>query len=283
MHPYYEKILEQTGMREFKALIQKWEVLAQSLDKAPADAPILLPDLFLVSHTGTGRSHLLKLLAGYLGERPSLMSFYGDVPYLEFFLNYCKSGEPFDEIRRLMNEIETAAGFRNEYKGIVYVDVEEWLDHCEEKHFISFLEYLSDNSDNWLVILSVSDRHREKNDKMEAVVSAFLRLEKITLEAPKTEHLMSYMEKSLGVYGLTLSDRAKEILSASVEKLRHNRYFDGYKTVKKFTQDVVYTLYSRGKGGQRELTEEDVAEFSADSLFIKRTVIKIENLNRIGF
>jgi hypothetical protein len=53
----YNKILSQNGLTEFKALIEKWEKLSENLSDKPSGVPIILPDWFLVSRSGTGRTH----------------------------------------------------------------------------------------------------------------------------------------------------------------------------------------------------------------------------------
>lgn len=279
----YNKILSQNGLTEFKALIEKWETLSENLSDKPSGVAIILPDLFLVSHTGTGRTHILRLLSEYLEGKPNLMDFYGDVKYFEFMLNYCRPDEYFSEIQRFMTEIDNAAGFRSEYRGIVYVDVDEWREHFEEKHFVSFMEYLSDNSDDWLVVLSVSDDKQDLIQQMEAFVSAYIRIERITIEPPTVQELTEYAKKLLEGYGITLISQTEKVLSDSIGELCNNKYFDGYKTVKMLCEDIAYSLYIDGFRKNKGLTPSDLSKFAKDSEYIQRRHVKIEKINRIGF
>ena len=280
----YQRIMEQKGMKNLKKLIERWEALSLNVKEKSYDAPIILPDIFLVSRSGTGRTHLLNLLSDYLNERPNLMSFYGDVPYFEFLLNYCAPKEHFSEIQRLMSEISNAAGFRNEYRGIVFIDVDEWRSHFEEKHFINFLEYLSDNSNDWLVVLSVSDRNIEQVNAMEALISAFLRLERVEIERPAKEDLLKYALEILSSYGIEADSSATKLLLDSIGALCKNKYFDGYKTVKMLSQDVAYASFIKGgKGEKLCLSAADLQGFSKESDYVRRTVIKLESTQKIGF
>ena len=242
MNITYRKIMAQNGLTEFKDLIRKWESLAKNIENRPCGVPIILPDLFLVSRSGTGRTFLLKLLSEYLTEKQTLMDFYGDVSYFEFMLNYCSPEEHFSEIQRLMTEVDNAAGFRSEYRGIIYIDIDEWRDHFEEKHFVSFMEYLSDNSDEWLVVLSVSDDEKEQTDALEAFVSSYIRIERIEIEQPTLWDLTAYAKKMLDAYGIRLKPEAEKVISEAIGVLRGNKYFDGYKTVKMLCEDIAYSL-----------------------------------------
>lgn len=279
----YKTILSQNGLSDFKKLIGKWDALAQNVENKPAGLPIILPDLFLVSRSGAGRTHMLRLLAQYLCENETLMSFYGDVKYFEFMLGYCPPNEDFSELRRLMAEVDNAAGFRNEYRGIIYIDIDEWRTHFEERHFASFIEYLADNSDEWLVVLSVTDTGSERFDVLEAFISSHLRIEKVTIDPPTTDELMEYACDLLLGYGIKLKTAARRIIADSVESLSHNKYFDGYKTVKILCLDIVYYTYIDGCRGGLALGAAEAARFAKDSEYIQRMTVNIQKANKIGF
>ncbi len=277
-----ETIRSQKGLSEFKALIERWETLSENIEKQAVRFPIILPDLFLTTKSGRGKTHCLKLLAEYLSERPNLMDFYGDVKYFEFLLNYCPPREPFSEIQRFMSEVSAAAGFRSLYRGIVCIDIDEWRNHCEEKYFLSFMEYLADNSDDWLVVFSLPDDHKEENDRMETIVSAFLRTERIRIEAPKNDELMQYLSDCLAEYELELSEDAMMLLSDSIRSISRSKYFDSYKTVRMICRDIAYTAYTNGNCNGA-LDAESLSSFSNDSEYIKKMIYKFEKVNKIGF
>jgi len=283
MNPYYSIILEQTGLNAFKELISKWHTLADTLTEKTSNLPILLPDIFLVSQSGSGRTLLVKLLAEYLSYDEKLMDFYGDVKYFEFLLNYCSPREHFTEIERLMTEVSDAAGFRNEFKGIIFIDINEWVGHCEEKHFLDFLEYLADNSDNWLVVLSVNEAASERIAPLRSLISAFLRIESVTIEAPTVDELSNYLFDMIMAYHFTLDDRAQDLLKQTVATFCADAHFDGYKTIKRLAQDIVYSLYCQKVCPNTRLYANDVEAFSSDSLYVKRTLTKIKTTKKIGF
>ena len=283
MSTAYEKIMKQNGFAAFKRLVKKWERLSENIGEMNGDLPVILPDIFLVSRSGTGRTNFLRLLSEYLAEKENLMHFYGDVPYFEFMLGYCAPENHFSEIQRLMDEITNAAGFRNEFRGIVYIDINEWRGHTGEKNFLDFMEYLSDNSDEWLVVLSLSDDDPEQIKEIESLVSFFLRIEKLVIENPTLAELVSHAKTRLAAYGFTLDDSAASLLSDSLKLLRKNKYFDGYKTVNLMCLDIIYSIYTLGKRSCDVITLEDLALFSPESEYISRTAEKIKNARKIGF
>ena len=144
------------------------------------------------------------------------------------------------------------------------------------------MEYLSSNSDKWLIVLSVYSDKKDKIHNLNAFLSMYLRIEKITLSFPKTEDLFEFIEDMLNQYGLTLKDDAKKLLFDTIEKLRNNKYFDGFKSIIMLCQDIVYDVFSNENVDELSLDANTLSKFSADSDYIKNMVANIERVNRIG-
>lgn len=283
MNEYFNEIMSLNDADEIKSVVKRWNILSENMKIKPANKPIILPNMLWIAKSGVGRTSLLRLLSNYLYEQGNLMDFYGEVKFFEFMLGYCKPGEVFTELQRLTGEIRKAAGFRNEFRGIIHIDINEWLYHLDDHNFSSFMEYLSSNSDNWLIVLSAYSKNKDEIKKLKAVVSMYLRIEALTIELPKTESLVSFVETELEDYGLRIDSDAKEILRTSIEKLRENKYFDGYKTLKMLCQDIVYDFFSDCEVQRDLLTAKELVDFSADSEYIEKMIYKIEQTRKIGF
>lgn len=285
MNNYYEQLMNFKGADELKELVGRWEILSENISKRSFDAPIVLPDLFIYTRAGYGNTKLLSLLSDYLDSKQNLMSFYGDVKFFEFKLEYCDPDtDGFKELYRLIDSIEAAAGFRNDFKGIIHINVDEWVGHHREKYFLDFLQFLRMNTAYWMVVLSISDNiENDDTREMEGVVSMYLRIEKITLHMPSVKELVEYASEYLSKYGLALDGGARDVLMGSVEILRNNKYFNGLNTIIYLCSDIVYSLFSESTTVGNIITAEMLSDFSADSEYIRRTVIKIEKTVTLGF
>lgn len=277
----YTKISELKEAKDFMRVLEKWDRLSERIEKN-GHVPMVLPDLFWIANSGVGKTNLLRLLSEYLYECGTLMEFHGNVKYFEFMLDYCTPDRNFGEIHRMIDEVKNAAGFRNLYKGIISVDIEEWIGHCEEKHFISFLEYLSSNSEDWLIIFNVSGDAGRATDKLESILSMFFRLEKSVLSLPSTDVLVDYISEQLQIFGLNLDESARKLIFNAIEKMRQNKYFDGYKTLLILSQDIVYEVFSGEEAPNMEITADKLKRFSENSDYIRRTTWKVENKTKIG-
>ncbi len=279
---YYNEIVNLKEAKDFVRVIQKWDKLSTNLNDAQHGVPMVLPDLLWVSKSGVGKTHLLRLLSEYLYSKKNLLDFYGNVKYFEFMLDYCSPEQKFTEIDRMISESSIAAGFRNVYRGIVSIDIDEWIGHCDEKHFIRFLEYLSSNTNDWLIVFNVSSGSAAELKKLESVLSMFFRLEKSNLYLPENEDFLEFVENRLKSYNLTLEAEARALLLKTIEKLRENKYFDGYKTLVMLCQDIVYEFFSRKSVEENLITVEHLKEFAPDSKYIARATWKAESKGKIG-
>ncbi len=282
METCFDKVMRQKEAEQIRPLIKKWEILSKNITEHPSNAPILLPDMLWVAKSGVGKTYFLELIAEYLESKGNLMDFYGDVKFFEFVLGYIPPAAPFTELQRLMEAVKNAAGFRSEFKGIIRIDVDEWIDHYEERYFAHFMEYLSSNKDMWLIILSVSCAEKKKLRDLEAFLSMFLRIERVELQLPKTAELTDYIEQNLAAYGLSLAEDGRALLAQTVDTIRKSKYFDGYKSLGLLCQEIAYTVFSDAKLTRRRLTAKKLEAFGPDSAYVQRTVSNMEKVNTIG-
>ena len=63
---YYNTIMNRRGMDQVKKIVRKWELLRKNIGVFPSDEAVLLPEYLWVSRSGTGKTEMLQLLAGYL-------------------------------------------------------------------------------------------------------------------------------------------------------------------------------------------------------------------------
>lgn len=282
MDTCYEQLINFKGAHELADIVKRWDILSDNISKRSFDAPIILPDLFVYTKPGYGNSKLLHLISEYLESKENLMSFYGDVKFIEFNLEYCNPGENFRELYRLIESIESAAGFRSEFKGIIRVNVDEWIGHHKEKHFIDFLEFLQMNTAYWFVFITISNTDENEDTKaMEGIISMYLRIEKVTLHMPSDNELVDFASEYFAKFGLEMNEGARAVLKGSVNVLRKNKYFYGLHTVLDLCGDIVYSLFSESRTVSKVITAEMLEDFSADSEYIKRTVVKIKKT--LGF
>lgn len=76
-------------------------------------------------------------------------AFAGKAPCVYFKMPYVPPYETFRELRRLILRIRENTGLRAHFRGIVAIEVTEWLGHESEEYFTVLLKYLYDHRELW--------------------------------------------------------------------------------------------------------------------------------------
>lgn len=270
------------GFRDLEKAIKYLHLMAGNIVSTVETQSIPIPGMLWITTPGIGQTRLLEYTAQSLSEHNSIVTFEGKEKYVEFTFGYCSEESDNPEIKRLIERIRQAAGFRYEYKGIVCVDISEWVGHEDEKHFMTLLEYLRDNSDKWLVILVLMPQDVKETESIEHVISAYLWTRKIVLSIPETIRLVEYVEEGLKRRSLPLTREAKNILMHSVERMRQSKTFYGFYTLDKLCDNIAYEAYSAEKP-ITTITKDIASRFSANSSYISRAIYKKEKKRVIGF
>jgi len=285
MDNFYDNILNVPGGEELAGVLKRWKHLEENLRERGENHYNIVPDMLWINGRNAGSSQLLGMLSEYL-EQNKLVYFNGDKKFFEFYLQYKSENEPFKELPRFMRALRNAAGFRSEFHGIAFIDITEWKKRYKSRLFASFLEFLADNTNEWLVILSVDgDGEEDVDPALIALLCSYLRLEIVRFSTPEPQALVEIIGRLISEYGLSLDKNAKALLAQSVEKLlTESTGFDVYKGVNLLARDIVYELYSAEECPGAVITKKQLEEFAPESEYISRMIQRQKQRNRrIGF
>ena len=278
---YYDQIMELNGMEDMKEEIRHWEILAENIGQFPPEQEILLPDYFWIAQAGSGKSMLLNLMANYLEER-EIMSFTGNKKVIEFELGYCPKGEPFRELSRLIERISYEAGYRQRFRGILAVHISAWAGHMHEKYMYSFLEFLAENTKDWLIVL-IADVDEEQARIMKKQIAYHLRIKTVEIWLPQADVLYGYLEKKCKAYGIQIDEEAGKILKDTIHALKDSSHFEGYNTLNLMAQEMIYELYSQRRLVSKVITGEMLSAYGADGDYTKNYMETVSKKQKIGF
>ncbi len=278
---YFEEILKLHGLNEMKETIKKWNDILTNLQSKSENVAMLLPNLFLKSKLGAGKSNFIHLLSEYLCNT-GFMTFYGDVRFFEFVLEYIPQNEDMKEINRFSMQLKDAAGFRNEYRGVIAIDITEWANHTKEENFIVFLEYLSIIDANVCIVFIANDFDEDAVAQTEKILNSFCRIRSINFYYPNESEFAQYCKEQIKQYNLLLDSSAEQLICESIKKLMKSEYFYGYKTINRLCLDIVFELGSSKTIVDGNVKAEHLKEFSKDSEFINN-LYATKKIKGIGF
>ena len=287
MNQYYEDLIRFRGAPALIKTVRRWETLSKNIKNSHAEDLNILPDMLWISQRGINKTLLLTKLSNYLYSLDNLMLFSGKERFLEFNLGYTNPGtaeNSFPELLRFIRKVEDLKGYTSEFHGVVYIDISEWLTHTDEKAFTAFIEYIATNTDKWFVIFNVSGGKPEEVNKLESMLSLYLRIETIKIDYPKTDDLFNVAMEILGSYGFEVDDDGKKLLKESINTMRKKKYFDGFISVRCMCSDIIYETLSKKETDLYSLTAADLSGFAKDSDYVRRIVANYdERKKRIGF
>lgn len=278
---YYQQIMDCWGMEQVKEIVRKWELLRTNIGSFPADEPVLLPEYLWFSRSGTGKSEMLRLLAGYL-DAAQIMPFNGMEKVIEFTLEYCEENEPFTELEDLIKYLSASSGYHNEFKGILAVNLDNWLPHLDNPHFIEFLEFLSEHNRSLLLIL-IAWPDPDYMESLEKILSFYLRVHTVMIEMPKAEEMFAFVEMKLDRYHCRLSEEAGALLLDTLRILRDMEGYDGYKTLEFMVQEIAYTFYCGDSVGSHTIGPDVVSHILGDGKFISQYQKRYDRKEKLRF
>ncbi len=265
---YYDQIMALKGMEGLKDLIERWQRLSENIDRFNAKHSMVLPDLLWISDNGIDKDGLIELLTGYLDTCDNLLEFYGNVKHFDYYLEYNSDSNKLHEIQKLSEKVRDAAGFRSEYRGLVSVDLDEWVGHFHEENFINILKFMATLDDDIMFIFNIHKYDQSSVEQLMGLLVLFFRLEVIEMNLPDSEELCAYITKEISEYGLNLDEEAQSMVIATVNTLREDDYFAGYDMLDRLAADIVYSVYTSTPPYDGIVTKGMISAFAPDGMYV---------------
>ena len=280
MKKYYDIIIDLKGIDEFKEMLNRLHNFYIKNDALP---DIKLRNYLLISKRGGGITTLVKTFAEYLNAAKAI-EFCGTVKSFEFKLEYIAPELYFSELTRLNNAISGFAGYNRFYKGIICININEWLDHIGESHFMKFLNYISSNNDKLLAIFCIHSDTKNKLEAVESVLASHLRIDSLTLRFPDENELVELMESQyIQDKGFSFTEDAKTLLSETIKEIASENQFNGFKSIVQLSNDILFNIITTDWGGNKHISADMLSCYSKDSNYVKRTKTRIGSELTIGF
>lgn len=269
---YYDQIMSLKGLSGLKDVVERWQRFSENIERFQAKQGLVLPDLVWIADNGIDKTSLLALLTNYLDEADNMIEFYGNVKYFEYYLEYVPEKNNFHEIQKLAEKIRDAAGFRSEYKGLLSIELGEWVGHFHEENFINLLKFLATMDDDIMFIFNIHNYDPEAVEQLLKTLVLFFRIEVIEMGLPDSEELGSYVKNEIQEYGLNLDSEAESMVIATVNKLREDQYFAGYQMLDRLAADIVYSVYTSTPPYDGIVTKGMISAFAPDGMYVSELI-----------
>jgi len=277
----YKAIMALSGAEEFKEVVRGIQNLKDKV-KGHLTCSLTMPAMLWIIQIGGGVTTMVALLAEYLSEE-KVKDFMGEAKFIEFKLGYNSSDESFSELKRLHEAIKKNTGHRYDYRGILCVNIDEWIVHSTELYFLDFLEFIDYNRKSILTVFTTHSKTAKDIVNIEAVISSRMSLETITIDFPETNELLALIDdKFVKASGYSLSNDARELLSAHIKTRVLSSSFDGFKNIERLGEEIVtYAIKSTKR--RKTITAELLSPYCEKQLNQAKALNSLRNKAPIGF
>ena len=276
----FDAIMQMQGVEELKEMVQRLQKFQENRERySISDAR--LPNYLWLAKRGGGITTCLNVFSEYL-YAAKIIEFTGIIKYFEFIPAYTAPDAYFSELVRLNNTLTEIAGHHRYFKGIACIIIDDWLEHLNELNFKNILDFIDNINDRVLAIFCAHTNNKRIVENLESAIISYMRSETIRLRFPDTDEIIEFIEaKYLKKYNFYLSKDAKSLLTESVKEIVAGKYFNGFKTIKQLSNDIVYSLLMYDLKSY-EISADMLNGYARDSAYVKR--IKTSDGNkRIGF
>jgi len=275
-------IMELKGADELKEAVKRLQVFLKNKESNSL-SDVTLPNYLWVAKRGGGITTLVNAFTDYLYAAKAI-EFCGTAKSFEFKLDYIAPETYFSELSRFYNMISNLAGHNRFYKGIICINIDEWLEHISEGHFAKFLNYIANNNDKILTVFCIHTDARNVIESVESFISSYIRLETLTLQFPDSKELVEFMESQyMQKKGFSLLECAKKLLGETIVEIATGKQFNGFKSIIQLADDILYKIHTMDLGNNKSISAEMLSCYSKDSNYVQRVKARIGTNKIIGF
>lgn len=242
---------------------RKWldeiDYIEQAQKKIGIDTGIFNGFAYLISiNRGNGLSSILNMISKKLRER-SLFKISSKRPYIEFALDYDEDVEKFSSYSALL-EILSSYSEGGAYHGIVALNIEEWIDHLNDKRFEHLLNFVWKNKDTIMFVFTVPYVDGEIINKINARIDDVISVKTMKFIPPSDKQYFEFFVRKFEMLGIKVDDDVYDVFSWKIATEKNDGRFYGFNTVNKIINEVMYKLIVNTAQNNKELPEVVVAK-----------------------
>lgn len=176
-------------------------------------------------------------------------------------LSYVPAYENFQELRRLILQIHESTGMNAYFKGIIAVDISEWVGHEQEEYFTVFLKYIYDHQSFLRFLLIVN--HCSKPQLRFFLQSCMRYVTPQLVDAPvfgNDGHLGEILRLMFQKKGVSIRNDASSLLADALrnDSLCHVRSLT-------LIERVVNDIVSEAARDKKIITTTQIVKYLSDS------------------
>lgn len=146
-------------------------------------------------------------------------AFAGKEACVYFKMPYIPPCDPFKELRRLILRIHENTGLRANFKGVVAIEVSEWIGHEREDYFSVLLKYLYDHRSFWRIAVILNNCTPNQINRFISSCARYItpRLFNVNLFSDQ-DTLCCMIRQEFAQQGKTITQDAAELMAEAMAR-----------------------------------------------------------------
>ncbi len=263
---------ELIGMQSCKDWLEELELLATKQGNLVKQSGILNKIAYLFSiNRGNGLSTVIEMAANIL-KKHDMIAFHGACPVYEFNMPYCGPGEQFHALNAFLEGLQKRSTRESFFRGIVVMNIEEWVDHVEESKFSELLTLAAELQESILFVFRIPYLEDTAVQGVQRRLDDLFTTRTMRVAPPTNEQYFEFFKQQFPGYGIDVNPSAYAVFCEKLALEKSDGKFYGYNTIRKICDEVLYYMIaSSAKQGTDLPAEID------DSLIAKAYSLKQED------
>jgi hypothetical protein len=280
---HFETIMELKGAEELKETVKRMSVFLNN-KKTYSIKNIKIPNFLWAVKRGGGVTTMLNAFTEYLYSMEAI-EFTGTAKYIEFNLEYIAPVDYFFELSRLDKTIADFAGYTPFYKGIICIDIDNWIERLGEDHFTKTLHYIASNNDKLLAVFCIHTDKKRIFEVVDSFLSSYLPIQSLTLRFPNADELVELLESWYIQECFSFTENARVLLRETIVELAAEKNFNGFKTILQLAHNILWQVMTTELSNDKNISAEMLLRFGygKDSTYVKRAKTRLNTTGTIGF
>ncbi|MBO5060789.1 MAG: AAA family ATPase [Clostridia bacterium] len=271
---------ELIGIEPIKAWANELEVISKRFKDFTLDSEVINNQTFILSiNKGNGLTTVLKLMTRAL-EQSGLMRFRGTKEFVEWKLEYNDSPNEFPSFEGLLKAINRCEDGEN-YRGLVCINMEEWLDHLSDKRIDQLLRFVWGFRNQIIFVFTIPYAEDSVIEKLYDRIDDIISVRTMKFVPPSDEQYFVFFKGFFEKYNISVSDNVKAAFISKMTEEKNDGKFYGFNTVNKIANELLYNAIVNAAKNDTEISKEITAEDFAKLYGIEETqdISGVEQLN----
>lgn len=240
------------GLEPLKKWIKETETIASKYKEIAISSKILNNSVYLMSiNRGNGLTTVLELMSQTL-KKTELVGFAGKRDYIEWNLGYNDNPNDFSSFEGLLH-ILNKCELGGKFKGIISLNIEEWIDHLTDKKFEKILDFMWNNKDDMLFVFTIPYVEDDILEKVAGRIDDIISVRTMKFVPPSDEQYFTYFAELFKKYEVELEEGAFSAFIAKITSEKNDGRFYGFNTVKKIANEMLYKLIVKAAKNETEI------------------------------